>query len=853
MLPLTFVALALLLALPVGATPLLDTHAAQDHLPATASVTGGAASALVNPAAWATSGEVESAFWWNDRALGESGLGNWGLSIGRTLGFALQRQIARVSLDGDPSASRRVRVTDFQLGAAFGNRRSHVGLAWRWSGGDDDLLGREPAVVLGLIERPSPYLGYGASLALSTRSRARHGVLDLGVRPLGTPLLTLFGGFTLRDGETTEEGRWSAGAALRPVAGVELSANLREAPAGSTDDVRISIGLGLTFDAHGANVLQTVDEAGDRQATHYLVRVNPPHRGLHAARTLRRVTGDRRLVPISLENKTLTYRRDRYFDTRRVAWVDLLHTLDLIEADPTIGGVALNVAGLRTSGAIAWELRDRLAEMRAGGRTVVVHFDRTRFVGYYLASVADVVSMDPEGSIRLAGLASHRTYVAGTLEKIGIGFEEWRLFTHKSLLESYSRTGMSEADREQRQRIIDVIYERVRDDVSESRALAPGAFDAIVDEVVLVTPSTAETRGLVDRVGRWHDLGKWLETERGVRLAPLPADARPRPTPDERWGSPREIGLVYAVGDCAMDSGIRGRATSAYLRALASRRHTVGVVLRADSPGGQSLPSDLVSEAVGKVAASGKPVVVSQGGVAASGGYWLGANGSRILTTPLTVTGSIGVAGGWAWDDGLGGKLGMTTDGVQRGAHADLFTGLRFPFVSLPLPERNLDGAERARLYAHFEALYTRFVTHVAEGRDLEEARVREIGEGRVWMGADAVALGLCDEIGSLADAIDEAKALAGLAPGDEVVIREYPERKLLTLPWPSPRIPSFATLVRGVGGLVGLPLAATADPEASDDTGDAFDPYVRAVLEAPGEPLVVMPGHGLPDVRVGE
>ncbi|HMB70586.1 MAG TPA: S49 family peptidase, partial [bacterium] len=344
--------------------------------------------------------------------------------------------------------------------------------------------------------------------------------------------------------------------------------------------------------------------------------------------------------------------------------------------------------------------------------------------------------------------------------------------------------------------------------------------------------------GLVDELGRWADVRQRLQKDGGRLTTETTGgglDGASAALPDERWGRPPTVALVYARGECAMDEGIRGRATSAHLRRLAGRTDVAGVVLRADSPGGDRLPSDLVAEGMRKIREANKPVIVSQGDVAASGGYWISMESDRLLTTPLTVTGSIGVISGWVWDDGFGEKTGLAADGVQRGKHADLRAGIRLPFLDARLPTRPLTDEERARSRDLILGMYGEFVAMVAESRGLSEDAVREIGGGRVWMGEDAVARGLCDGVGTLGDAVEEAAVRAGTDPRD-VILEEYPRRRRFRLPSFFPDLP-------------GLPWArAMAGPAAASVRPEDYDlRYLRALAEAPGEPLLLLPPEALP------
>jgi protease-4 len=422
-------------------------------------------------------------------------------------------------------------------------------------------------------------------------------------------------------------------------------------------------------------------------------------------------------------------------------------------------------------------------------------------------------------------------------------------------METFSRDSMSEADREQRQRIIDVIYETTRAGVMEGRGISEAEFDGIVDDRGLILPGEALDLGLVDAVARWNNLGEHLRGEK-IRLAANGLGDVGREYWDEQWGMPAVIPVVYAVGPCAMDSGIKGRKTSAYLRRLAKDPYVKAVVLRADSPGGDPLPSDLVAEAVLMLRKAGKPVIISQGDVAASGGYWISMDGSEILTTPLTVTGSIGVIGGWMWDDGLTGKMGITSDVVQRGKHADLFGTVNLPFLG-GIPARPMNESELARAEKLVRATYEDFLDRVAAGRGMTREEVHAVAQGRVWMGGDALEHGLVDRIGTLDQAIHLALDRAGIPDWRQVEIREYPPRPPFAWPSFGPEMPGFFGLGDAVNGLL-MKLSRLEEAEAALMSVDPFVgapgltggevDYLRSVADRPGEPILALPPDHLPE-----
>lgn len=789
---------------------------ALDFLPASAGVTGGAVGGFLNPAAWA-SGAGELAFTWTDRTLREDALDDWGLSLASPLGFAVQRHTR-------PAAGGGTRAAwDYRLGVAGGDRRNFAGLAWRWTRDEGPgAAGQGP--VLGTLLRPSRYVSVGSTSFLATGSSHREGSLDLGVRPFGTARLTLCADAAWDREARWDDPDWSAGLEVRPVAGLHLGARLREDAAGEREWL---LGVGVTLDRMGVHVAPRVDEDGDVRRTSYLVRVNPPHPGLPLPR------GEaKHLRTIDLEDRRVGYRKDLWFDDDRAAWLDVVRALRDARDDPRTAGVALNLAGTSLRPSLAWELRREIDALGDAGKRVLVHADRLRMTGYLAASGAERISLDPFGDLTLPGVAMQRTYLKGLLDKAGIGFEEHRLYRYKTMAETYARRDLSEADREQLGALADDLYAAMRDGIAEGRGMSAAQVDSLVEREVLLMPERAQELGLVDAVERWDDLTAWA---RGEGLSPARGPAR-RDFPEERWGRPPLVALVYAEGECAVRDGIRGRDTGEHLRKLAKRHDLAAVVLRADSPGGDPLAADLVAGGLAAVRDEGIPVVVSQGDVAASGGYWISLDADHVLTTPLTITGSIGVISGWAWDDGFGTKTGLSADGVRRGSHADLFGGMRIPLLGARLPVRNLDASERALVDRSITSLYDRFVAKVAALREMPEEHVRDVAQGRVWSGADAVEIGLCDDLGGLADALDEARQRAGLAPGDEVRIEEYPPRRRFRLPDLPGGLPE---LLAGAA-----PGSAIAGAEPGED---AALRYFRALTREPGAPQLLLPPEALP------
>jgi protease-4 len=809
----TLAALAALVSVAVAAAQdsfseprLLDYQEETDWIPETPGTTSGAPGGFINPAAWSTlqAGRPEFAFWWNDRSV-KSGLDNWGASTSGWLGLGVNSQVFEV---GD----RTYRVTDWQLGISGGDRNARLGLAYRWRADGAEAFGRENALVVGLLSRPNRLISLGAVGTWSTRSRARYGVFDLGLRPLGNDRITLYGDVTYTTLDRWEDGRWGAGVTVKPFRGVHLGATAREET--GTGKVRWIANVGLNLNDLGFHWLPSWNSDGDLRANTFLARSNPPTRNVaNEFRIFDRDT--ERFAVLDLENRYLTYQQYRYFDERRVAWLQLASYLDAVAADPRLDGLVLNLFDFVGRPSLIWELRQRLTALQESGKEIVVLCGRLDIGRLYLASVADHLWIDPEGDVVLQGVASGRTYFRDMLDKLGLGYQELRYFKYKSAAEGGARMDMSPGEREQRQRMVDVIYEEYRGAICASRRIGSERFDELVDSTVGLTPGQARDLGLVDAVGRRAELLEWLRRDRRVEFAAPHVAYRPHSFPEEHWSEPDQVAVVYAVGGCLMDAGIEGRATARYLNSLVDNAAIKAVVLRADSPGGDPLPSDLVAGAMRRLREAGKPVIVSQGDVAASGGYWISMDGAEILTTPLTVTGSIGVIGAWIYADEVSEKTGLAYDGVKRGEHADLLRPLRDPFLGIGLPHRALDEQELDLARRYILEAYDDFVGQVAEARELSEEQVREVAQGRVWMGADAIGHRLCDRLGGLDAAIAAARERAGLGPEREVELVEYPPRPLIDL----------SALLGRSGSPLGFPFGVLAPVE---------DAYARLAAAAP-------------------
>lgn len=806
------------------------------------------AAGLLNPGAWPIQQEGGFYFGWTEGT-------NIGNSRPERLQFVTSMRFLnfgyqRLELTGPETG--RIRVNDYTLGLGFGDRSHAGGISYSWSGGDTDHIQRHRRVGLGSVSRLG-WISIGSAAVVDIEVDDYWIQGDLGLRPIG-PRVTLFGDIVGRKGQRREDWTFGGGLRIMPVPGMNLAAKVSDF--GEETNFSVQLGVSLFPGDFRPSARMHLNRDREHMATTYSVESGPV--GSYIGRGL--IRRSRNYPELHLKGP-LAYRTYRFFDDRR-RLLPLLEQIRDMGEDPMVGGLVLNISGMQIPAEMTWELRQQLAGFRATGRTVVLYLDRAGMAGYALATVADQIWMDPQGQISVQGIAMGRTYMRNLMDKLEIGVDELRFFTHKSAAESISRTSMSDADREQMQEFADDLYDYVAGTVTQARGLTQADWDRVINEMGVLLAGEAMEAGLVDSIGSFEDARK-AAPKAARRSTPDPAftldGVGGNSTWDPmEWGEPDRIAILYAIGECAMDSGIRGPLLADRIRAAKDDRRVKAIVLRADSPGGDPLPSDLVARAM-KEAAEVKPVIVSQGSVAASGGYWISMYADSILAAPVTVTGSIGVIGAYLYDNGFGDKIGFSYDQVKRGRSSDLDSGLMLP-IGGTLPHRPMDGDERARAESLIRGLYKDFIGYVADGRGMTPEEVDKVGQGRIYSGTRGRDLGLVDELGGLWDAIRIAKDAAGLAPDGRVEFIEEPQLGLIRLELPGPSfIGAFLGLTDRArrNGHCSLPAAAvdspySLDPRTSElrrilgETAFLRLPapdrlYLEAVLRNQGRPLLMM------------
>ena len=470
--------------------------------------------------------------------------------------------------------------------------------------------------------------------------------------------------------------------------------------------------------------------------------------------------------------------------------LELLRVIERAGKDNRISGIILNISSYDAEQETAWELRNALEKFKTSGKKVCAFLSAANLDLYCLATVADRIVMDEQGTLMLTGYTWSRGYVRNTLEKLGIGVRELRYLEYKSAAETYTRDSMSDADRLQYGEILDDIMNLTCVTITTARSWTADQFDSVLNDFMFSARS-ALARGLVDRTGRKdavleavNEISAGTSGAAGtdVKTFVVYGDSDSSITgsknsygPNKAGGllsRPPVIAIVHANGVTDLERGISARNTAGIIRELTENRRVKAMVIRINSPGGSAEAADYIAEAINN-AKKRKPVVVSMGAVAASGGYWASMSASHIMASPVTITGSIGVIGSWFYDKGLGNKLGLTVDSMQRGDHADLLTGII-------LPHRDLNQEEEARYREYILNTYGDFTTKIAAYRNMDIEQVESAARGRVFSGIGAFNAGLIDSIGGLDDAIQMARNLAGIPKDKKVVYGEFPKPRFI-------------------------------------------------------------------------
>lgn len=470
---------------------------------------------------------------------------------------------------------------------------------------------------------------------------------------------------------------------------------------------------------------------------------------------------------------------------------DCLTRFDKAATDDTLQGLILRIEGPQIGWAKLNEIRTAIAKVRKAGKKVYAYLDDGATKDYLIAVACDEVVMPEPGSLMFLGLRAEVSFYKNLFDKLDVKAEMLRVGEYKSAAEPYSRTEMSKEFREEMEAILDSYFAQMKEIVADARKLSVEKVEAAIDAGPF-TAVKAKELGLIDRLAYPDELEnlvkggpdskvkitkkygkKKLDTDFSgftgmVKMMDMLMGIE---QPKRKTTNPK-LAIINAVGpimtgasssDPFTGEGTIGSETLSKAIRQANEDATVkAIVMRVDSPGGSALASDLIWRELELVQ---KPFVISMGDVAASGGYYIAMNADKIYAEPGTITGSIGVVGGKLATQGLFDKIGINTSIITRGKNAGVMS------ITTPFSE-----TERAAMQQMMNDIYKQFTTKAATGRKMEYEKLEKLARGRIYTGLQAKELGLIDEVGTLGDAIAEAKKLAGLKPDEKLEKLELPK-----------------------------------------------------------------------------
>ncbi len=466
--------------------------------------------------------------------------------------------------------------------------------------------------------------------------------------------------------------------------------------------------------------------------------------------------------------------------TERFTLRDVVDAIDRGANDDRVVGMVARIGAAPMGIAQAQEIRDAVQRFRAHKKFALAYAETFGEFGpgngsYYLATAFDQIYLQPSGDVGLTGIILESPFVKGTLSKLGVTFHGDHRYEYKNALNFFTETKYTGPHKEAMSALLNSWFSQMKDGICQARQIAPDKFRALVDAGPYLGKEAVGAK-LVDGVAYRDEVYGKVKNKAGDGAELLYLEKYL-----DRAGRPHEkgktIALVFGVGavtrgrsdyDPVQGSQNMGSDTVASaIRTAAGDKDVKAILFRIDSPGGSYVASDTIWREVVRARQAGKPVIVSMGDVAGSGGYFVAMAADKIVAQPGTITASIGVLGGKMLTSGLWDKVGLSWDEVHQGASATMFTGTH-----------DYTPAEWARFQAWLDRVYVDFTGKVADGRRLPKEKVLEIAKGRIWSGQEAKNLGLIDELGGYDTALKLAKKAAGIPDGNEVRVVVYPRPK---------------------------------------------------------------------------
>ena len=461
-----------------------------------------------------------------------------------------------------------------------------------------------------------------------------------------------------------------------------------------------------------------------------------------------------------------------FSERKKIGLTDVINAIEIAETDDAIKGISILNTNSSLGMAQSKELRDALNRFKKSGKFIYSYANNYSQKEYYLNSVANSIYINPIGELDFKGLSTEVMFFKDFQEKSGLKMEVIRHGKYKSAVEPFLENKMSDANKEQTMALLNGIWTNIVEDISKSRNIPVEKLNTIANGLLARTPEMAKAQNLIDYIAYedvYHNaIRKVLKVDKDedYNTVSIADYTQKTTTTSVNMDSNDAIAIVYAQGEIGSGEGdVNEIGEGSMRRSLQEARKDddiKAIVLRINSPGGSALTSDLIWREI-ELTKRVKPVVVSMGNYAASGGYYIACNANTIFAEKNTITGSIGVFGTLPNFSVAANRYGINTEQVRTHENASNYS----PFV--PMDEKfkaiTLEGVEN---------IYATFIGHVAEGRKMTTAQVDAIGQGRVWTGSEAVKIGLVDKIGGLREAIAEAAKLAKIKSYSTVNYPEY-------------------------------------------------------------------------------
>jgi len=480
------------------------------------------------------------------------------------------------------------------------------------------------------------------------------------------------------------------------------------------------------------------------------------------------------LVKDGYSNKSLTRLLSSEDDKQTLMLKQIIEGIKKASKDPNIKAIFLDGRSNSNNNGYAnlAEIRAALVQFKSNGKKIIAYANDWTEKNYYLASIADQIIINPMGSMEIKGLVSEPLFFAGALQKYGIGVQVVRVGSYKSAVEPYIRSNLSPENRQQLEKLLGDIWQNFLKTVGTSRQIEVNHLQEITDNIGFLGADKAKGEKLVDEVGYYDQAIAELKKISGTNedtFSPISLDSYLEITENSnKKDKSNKIAILYAEGTITDGQGnldeIGGDKFAKEIRNIRENDEIKAVVLRINSPGGSANASDVILREVKRLQEK-KPVIISMGNVAASGGYWMATGGQYIFAEDNTITGSIGVFGMLLNLQKLANNNGITWDTVKTGKLADLNTSSR------PKTQQEIDIYQK-----EVNRIYDLFLDKVSTSRHLTKEKVNEIAQGRVWSGYEAQKIGLVDQIGGLESAIKYTAQVAKL--GDNWQVEEYPESR---------------------------------------------------------------------------